>query len=127
VPPEPIEDSFSAVEVVEQCLVIGDGRKFVSAVMVPNIDHIRDWADEEGVSIPDDPEGICHDEDVRGYIDDEVDEVNREFEEYERIKKFVLVPEEWTEENGLLTPTLKKKRHKIVDAYEEEIESMYPD
>ena len=125
--PGPIEDAFAASQVVEQAMVVGDGRKFVSALLVPNFEHVREWADEEGYDIPDDPEAICEDDRVRNYVQVEVDRVNEPFESYETIKKFRLVPEEFTEENELLTPTMKKKRRTISARFEAQIEEMYPD
>jgi len=61
------------------------------------------------------------------YVAGGVERVNERFEAVERIKRFELVPEEWTEENGLLTPTLKKRRHDIRARYEDRIEALYDD
>jgi long-chain acyl-CoA synthetase len=127
VAPGPIEDAFAAEELVNQCMVVGDGRKFVGAVVVPNFEALRRWADGEGVDLPDDPAAIADDERVRERIGDVVDRVNGSFETHEQIKKFVLAPEEFTEENDLLTPTMKKKRRNILERYEEEIDALYED
>lgn len=127
VAPGPIEDAFAASELVEQCMVVGDERKFVAALIVPNVDAVREWANREGVSIPEDPETLCKQERVRDRIRQEVDQANAEFEEYERIKRFQLIPEEFTEDNGLLTPTMKKKRRVIAKRYAEEIDALYPE
>ncbi|WP_247730013.1 AMP-dependent synthetase/ligase [Halovivax limisalsi] len=125
VAPGPIEDRFAASEVVEQCMVVGDGRKFVAALVVPNMEHVREWADEEGIDLPADPDDACAHERVREYVEREVDRVNEHFEDYETIKKFRLVGTEFTEENDLLTPTMKKKRRTITDRFEDRIEEMY--
>jgi long-chain acyl-CoA synthetase len=127
VAPGPIEDGFSASEVVEQCMVVGDGRKFVSAILVPNVDGLRTWADREGVGLPDDPAAMVESDAVHGRIQAAVDEVNADFEQHERIKKFTLVTEEFTEDNELLTPTLKKKRRNVLDRYEDEVDALYED
>ncbi|MDY6764265.1 MAG: long-chain fatty acid--CoA ligase, partial [Halobacteria archaeon] len=127
VAPGPIEDSFSSSEIVEQCMVVGNDRKFVSALIVPNFENLRKRAEEAGVEIPDSREEICEDENVISWIQEEVERVNQDFESYETIKKFRLVPEEFTEENDLLTPTLKKKRRNILERYRERVESMYPE
>lgn len=76
---------------------------------------------------PEDPTGICRDDRVRERIQVEVDRVNEEFESYEQIKRFRLVKEEFTEENDLLTPTMKKKRRNILDRFGDEIEIIYED
>ena len=123
--PGPIEDAFAASQVVEQCMVVGEDRKFVSALIVLNVDHVREWADDTGIDLPDDEEAICADERVREYVQREVDRVNENFESHETIKKFRLVGEEFTEENELLTPTMKKKRRTISDRYEALIDEMY--
>jgi long-chain acyl-CoA synthetase len=127
VAPAPIEDGFSASEVVEQCMVVGDGRKFVSAIVVPNFEGVRTWAERHDLDLPDDPAEMVEDGSVRERIQRAVDEVNEDFEDHERIKKFTLVTEEFTEENDLLTPTRKKKRRNILDKYEDEVEARYED
>ncbi|GAB7009338.1 AMP-dependent synthetase/ligase [Halorubrum trueperi] len=125
VAPGPIEDRFAANEFVEQCVVLGDSRKFVSALVVPNFERIDAWAETRGIDLPDDRTAICRDDRVRERIQGEIDRVNGEFESYERIKQFRLVPEEFTEENDLLTPTMKKKRRNILDRFADEVEMIY--
>jgi long-chain acyl-CoA synthetase len=92
---------------------------------VPNFEFLREAAAREGVDIPDDPAAICEHERVIEVVQDEVDEVNERFEKHEQIKEFRLVTEEFTEDNDLLTPTMKKKRRNILDRYEEEVTSLY--
>jgi long-chain acyl-CoA synthetase len=125
VAPGPLEDAFAASDVVEQAMVVGDGRKFVSAVVVPNLDAVRSWADDEDVDLPEDDWAACRDDRVRERVRAEVDRANEGFAEYERIKTFRLVPTEFTEDNDLLTPTMKKKRRNILDRFEDEIDAMY--
>ncbi|MDS0293985.1 AMP-dependent synthetase/ligase [Halogeometricum luteum] len=125
VAPGPIEDAFASSDVVEQCMVLGDGRKFVSALVVPNVEGVREWAAREGYDLPDDLRSLCRDDRVRDRTQSEVDAVNERFEPYERIKQFRLVPEEFTEHNDLMTPTMKKKRRNILDRYADQIEMLY--
>ncbi|MBP1921086.1 long-chain acyl-CoA synthetase [Halorubrum alkaliphilum] len=125
VAPGPIEDRFAANEFVEQCVVLGDSRKFVSALLVPNFERVASWADTRGFDLPEDRRAICRDDRVRERFQEEVDRVNEEFEPYERIKKFRLVPEEFSEENDLLTPTMKKKRRNILDRFADDVEMIY--
>jgi len=125
VAPGPIEDAFAASPLVEQAMVVGNNRKFVSAVIVPNFGGVRKWADTEVVDIPDDKAAMCRDDRVEARIQQEVDDVNDDLEDYEQIKQFRLVPTEFTEENDLLTPTMKKKRRNILDAFADEIGTIY--
>jgi len=125
VPPGPIEDAFASSALVEQAMVLGDGQKFVSAIVVPAFENLRKLADEQAVDLPGDRRAVCRDEWVREQIQGEVERVNENFEHYEQIKKFRLVPEEFTEENDLMTPTMKKKRRNILDRFADEIELIY--
>jgi long-chain acyl-CoA synthetase len=108
-------------------MVVGDSRKFVSALVVPNFEAIRGWADRNGVDLPEDREAICEDERVREHVRTVVDRVNENLEKEESIKQFALVPEEWTAENDLMTPSLKKKRRNILERYRGEVDQIYAD
>ncbi|MFC3477518.1 AMP-dependent synthetase/ligase [Halobacterium litoreum] len=125
VAPGPIEDAFAASPLVEQCMVVGDGHKFVSALIVPNVDGIRKWADAEGIELPEERQALCRDDRVKERIQREVDDVNGNFESYEQIKQFRLVGTEFTEDNDMLTPTMKKKRRNILDRFADDIGDIY--
>ena len=125
VAPAPIEDAFAQHAAVEQCMAIGDGEKFVGALVVPNEAHVREWADDEGIDLPDDSQALPEDTRVQEYVQGTVAAVNEDFEAHERIKKFALVPEEFTEVNDLLTPTMKKKRRNVLDRYADEVDRLY--
>ncbi|MDS0475900.1 long-chain fatty acid--CoA ligase [Natrinema sp. 1APR25-10V2] len=127
VAPGPLEDAFAASEVVEQAMVVGDGEKFIGALLVPNTAHVRSWAEEEGIDLPEDPQAMCDDERVRDHIRQEVDRVNENFEKHETIKQFELVPQEFTEENDMLTPTMKKKRRVILERFDDRVDRIYED
>ncbi|NHN60322.1 MULTISPECIES: long-chain fatty acid--CoA ligase [Halorussus] len=125
VAPGPIEDAFASSDVVEQVMVVGDGHKFVSALVVPNVEGVRDRAGREGVDLPADDEALRRDDRVREWLEAEVDRVNEQFESHERIKQFRVVGEEFTEDNDLLTPTMKKKRRNILDRFADQIDAIY--
>jgi long-chain acyl-CoA synthetase len=129
VSPEPIEDEFVTSPRIEQIMAIGDDQKFIGALIVPNFDRIREWADDRGIDIADDEEAICEDERVREWLNEEIKLVNREFgEDSEKtIKQFELVAKEWTADNDLLTPSLKKKRRNILAEFSEKVEKIYGD
>jgi long-chain acyl-CoA synthetase len=125
VPPGAIEDAFAASEYVEQAMVIGDSRKFVSALIVPAIPAVREWGDAQGYDLPADDDALCRDDRVQELMQAEVDRVNEDFESHETIKQFRVVAQEFTEDNDLLTPTMKKKRRNILERYADDIGSMY--
>ena len=125
VAPGPIEEEFATSDRVDQIMVMGDDEKFVSALVVPNFEGVERWAEREGIDLPEDPTAVCENEDVQRWIAEEIIEVNEEFAKHERIKEFRLVPDEWTPENDLLTPSLKLKRRNILDRYGEEVEDIY--
>jgi long-chain acyl-CoA synthetase len=125
VAPQPIEDAFADSDVIEQVMVMGDGEKFISALVVPNVERLRTLADDEGVDLPEDETALCESDFARERVEAAVDRINEDFEPHEQIKKFRLVGEEWTEENGYLTPTLKKKRMQIRDRYDHLVREIY--
>jgi long-chain acyl-CoA synthetase len=125
VAPAPVEDAFSEHDVVEQVMLVGDAEKFVGALVVPSVDGVRRWADRVGLDVPADRAAIAADERVRGRVAEAVDEVNERFESHEQIGDFRLVEESFTEENDLLTPTLKKKRRNVRDRFADEIADIY--
>ncbi len=86
---------------------------------------MRAEAVEEDVSLPEDDAAAADAAFVRELVEDEVDRVNPSFESYEQIKRFRVVDEEFTEDNDLLTPTMKKKRRNILERYADAVESMY--
>ncbi len=125
VPAEPIEDAVVESPYLDQCMVVGDGRKFVGALVVPNFEGLRELGEETGVDLPETNEELVGHSRVRDAVETAVEDANSGFEEYERIKQFEIVADEWTQENGLLTPTMKKKRHQIREEYADEIERIY--
>ncbi|WP_435347848.1 AMP-dependent synthetase/ligase [Haloarchaeobius sp. HRN-SO-5] len=127
VAPAPIEDAFVSSRAIEQVMVMGDGEKFISALIVPAFDVIRSDAEDADIDLPDDDEELCRHPRVVDAIENEVESVNERFEKHERIKQFRLVPEEFTEENDLVTPTMKKKRRNIKSRYDDLVADIYGD
>ena len=123
--PSAIEGIIATSKYINQVCVIGDKRKFLSALVTVDPDNVKDWAQAEGIafgSIDD----LVKDEKVRALIENEVAEKNKEFASFESIKKITIVPE-FTIENGLLTPTMKLKKNLAIDKFEDAINAMYPD
>ena len=125
VAPGPIENEFATSNRIDQIMVLGDDEKFVSALCVPDFEGIRHWAERNDVDLPQDRAAICENEDVQRWVAEEIIEVNESFSKHERIKEFRLVPDEWTPENDLLTPSLKLKRRNIRARYDEEVDDIY--
>ncbi len=120
VAPQPVETALSNTPHIEQAMLIGDGRKFVSALIVPDFEAVRRSLQEDLSN-----EKMCSDRRVMELIQSEIDEVSADFPRHERPKKFALVPYEWTEENGEMTPTLKLKRKRILSRNEDLVREIY--
>ncbi|WP_111707178.1 AMP-dependent synthetase/ligase [Lutibacter citreus] len=116
-----INDSF-----IEQIAVIGDQQKYVTALAVPSFENIKKYAIEHKISFKDIEELINHNQ-IKDMIDKRVDELQKEFSVFEKIKKITLLPKEFSIEAGEITATLKLKRKVIQKKYKELIDKMYKD
>ncbi len=121
VAPQPIENKMKESAYIEQIMVVGENRKFAGALIVPAWGHIK--AALPGVSGT--PEEMVENAEVRRLIRTEIDKFNPLFSHVEQIKRFELIPNEWTIEGGELTPTLKLKRKMILQKYETYIDKIY--
>ena len=124
--PQQIEAKLSESSFIEQIMVVGEGQKFPAALIVPNFNACLDWAKVNDSSLLNltREEFINHSK-IKQLIADEVDKLNSNFGNWEQIKKFILLPNEFTIETGELTPTLKMKRKVIAKKYEKEINEIY--
>jgi long-chain acyl-CoA synthetase len=105
---------------------VGDAKKFVSALIVPSFQHLKSWCDKNGIAFSSNEQLICEPKVIEKYKD-VVDERNTKFGHSDQIKKFKLLPEEWTIQDGQLTPTMKLKRKVILTKYSAHIDEMYSD
>jgi long-chain acyl-CoA synthetase len=124
VAPAPIENALKASRFIEQAVVIGDRRKFLSALLVPDFEVLRVWADEQGIEETD-PAKLVRDHRVRELILGEVRGVNEDLARYEQVQAWELLPDTFSIETGELTPTQKVKRRVIVDKYGNVIDRLY--
>ncbi|MEO9965213.1 MAG: long-chain fatty acid--CoA ligase [Reichenbachiella sp.] len=122
--PQMMENKFKESIYIEQIMVVGEGRKFPSALIVPNFEALQDWLTSHGISTTDHKEIINHPEVVK-LFQSEVEGFNEEFGNWEQIKKFELVETVWGIDTGELTPTLKLKRRIIKEKFQELIERIY--
>ncbi len=122
--PQPIENKLKASKYIAQAVLIGDKRKYISALIVPDFEVLGKWAERNEISFGSNEELITNDK-VKALIQREVDTANSEFARYEQVKYFALLPNELTQETGELTPTLKVKRRVVNEKYKDIIESLY--
>jgi long-chain acyl-CoA synthetase len=123
--PQNIENLLKSITYVSQAVVIGDRRKFLTALITLEPEAIEDWAKEQGISY-DSYEDLVASPQVKEMMDKEVDRVNREeLSKYQTLKDFRLLEKDLTIEDGLLTPTLKVKRGPVMERYNDLIDGMY--
>lgn len=122
--PQALENKFKESLFIEQIMVIGENRKFPAALIVPSFPHLKKWCELHGTSAGT-PEELCSRQDIIDRIQEEVDNFNKEFGHYEQIKKFTLLPKEWTTATGELTATLKLRRKIILEKYAAAVEKIY--
>jgi len=122
--PQPIENKLVTGKYIEQAVVIGDNRKFCSAVIVPDKESSTKWAQNANIDY-DDFENLINHPQFIALIQNEIDLLTEEYSSYERIKKIVLVPEPFSQESGELTPSLKVKRNVVEEKYASQIDALY--
>ena len=125
--PQVMENKFKESRFIEQIIVIGEGKKHPSALIVPAFAFVKDWAALKNSSIGTTNEEIIQNEQVRQRIQEEVNTFNEGFGHWEQLKCCELVPHEFSIESGELTPTLKLKRKFILEKYADLIHKIYPD
>ncbi len=123
--PQNIENSLKGSRYIEQVAVIGDRRKYLSALVIPVFGELEKWAKSAGISFSSKSD-LLNNAKVQDFIGREIEKYTGQFARVEQIRKFRLLDAEWTQETDELTPTLKVKRRVIEKKYADEIESMYP-
>jgi long-chain acyl-CoA synthetase len=124
VAPQPIENALKTSPYVLNAMVVGDRRKFIVALVVPNCKTVSTKAAEHGVAISSGEEVAAHPF-TRTLIHAEIQRLTANLAQYETIKRFALLPADFTFDNGALTFTMKLKRRVVEDQYREVIESLY--
>jgi long-chain acyl-CoA synthetase len=122
--PQALENKFKESPFIEQIMVIGENRNFPSALIVPAFAHLQKWCELHDIAWSD-PATMIRNPRVIERVTREVEELNAGFAQYEQIKKFELLPKEWTMDTGELTATLKLRRKIIAEKYKEQIERIY--
>jgi long-chain acyl-CoA synthetase len=126
VAPQPIENKLKNNVLVAQAALVGDKHKFVSALLAPNFVALEAWAEQQGIAEKTRAELVANLEVVALY-GGIVREVNGALANFETIKRFRVVADEWTQESGELTPSMKLKRRVITAQYAAAIDELYAD
>lgn len=124
--PQPIESLFLQSKYIDQFVLIGDGRMFLSALIVPEFENLKDYAQSVGISFSQDSDLTQLDE-IRKLYEKEIQGLQKDLPTYERVRRFELLPEQLTVESGEITPTMKVKRKVVEQKYATLIEKMYQD
>jgi len=124
--PQQLEARLINDKFIDGAFVIGDQRKYVSALVIPDFNELKKYAKEEGISYGDD-EDLCNNTKIAKLYESRIAAMQNEFASYEQIKRFTLLPQAFTIDSGELTNTLKMKRLYILEKYREIIDEMYVD
>ncbi len=129
VAPAVLEDRLRAHPLVDQCMVVGDGRPFIAALVTLDPEGVTAWAERHGKA-PGSGRGVAlsvviDDPDLRAAIDEAVDDANKAVSKAESIRKYAVLPVSWTEEGGQLTPSLKLKRDVVMREHRDDIADLY--
>ncbi len=124
VAPQNIENTLVTDPFIEQAVVIGEGRKYLSALIIPNYAELVSYAKNQGISF-DSNEDLIKKPEIISFYDDKIKNLMKDYARVEQIRRFTLLPREFSIESGELTPTLKMKRKIINQNFNDVIEAMY--
>ena len=124
VAPQVLENKFKESRFIEQVMVIGDGKKYPAALVVPSYAFVSEWCRRKGMDCSDHRAMVAN-EQVKDRIWNEIKMYNDSFGQWEQVKKIALLPFEFTIDSGELTPTLKLKRKYIMEKYKDVVEKLY--
>jgi len=122
--PQQIENILTNNNYISQIVLIAEGRQFVSALIVPNFEFLEDYAKKNNFSFSN-REELVQKKEIIDLYKDKIKELQHELSDYEKVKKFTLMPSEFEISSGEITPTLKVKRAVVLKKYAEIIEKMY--
>ena len=124
--PQAMENRFKESRFIEQIMVIGEGQKFPSALVVPTFTFVREWAKQKGIDIGDGSNNaIVNSDAVKARIEDEINDINKEYGRWEQLKCAQMLEKEMTIEGGELTPTLKLKRKVILNINADKVKAIF--
>jgi long-chain acyl-CoA synthetase len=123
VAPTQLEDRIRAHPLVSQCMVVGDGEPFIAALVTIDTEAFSPWADQHGKA--GDVADLTEDPDLRAAVQSAVDDANRSVSQAESIRNFRILPDDWTEESGHLTPSLKLRRSVVLRDCGQDVDALY--
>lgn len=123
--PTPLEEDIKLSPFVLNAMVYGDNKPFNVALVVANPSAVRQWAEREGVSLPADNAKMLEDAKVRELFKGEIAKYGSRFKGFEAVQDFALIDEDFTAENGLMTPSLKVKRRAVIDRFGHLFDALY--
>ena len=124
VAPSAIENKLKESRFIEQVIVVGSGQKFVGALIVPSFANLKDWCEKSGVSFQSN-ESAINNPAIIAHYKEIVEQLNQNFNHVEQVKRFELLPREWSVESGEVTPKLSLKRKVIMEKYKGAVERIY--
>src|SRR6516164_5216310 len=119
--PSPMEEQLKLSPYIANVMIYGANKPHNVALIVPDSEALRVWAEKQGITLGD----VRTNKQVRDLIRGEIDTLSKDIKGYERVQDFVLCLEDFTTENGMLTPTLKVKRRVVLDHYGKDLDSLY--
>lgn len=122
--PQALENKLKESLFIEQCMVIGENKKFAAALVVPSFAYLKEWCAKKGIPYSINEEMVSNSL-IQTRINEEVERINEELARYEQIKKIKLLPREWTIDRHELTPKLSLKRKEILRANMHLVEEIY--
>ena len=126
VAPQMIENKFKETVLVEQVMVLGENRKFPSALIVPNFNALKGWAAKKGIAYTSNEEMVKNEQVIEKF-NEIVEYTGKEFSKWEQVKRVALLAKEWSIAGGELTPKLSLKRKIILEKNKDIIEKLYKD
>lgn len=123
--PQIIENLAKASKFIEQIMVVGDGEKMPCALVQPDFEFAKNWAQRNNLTIGTTPQEIAKNPELKARIEKEIEGINEHLGNWEKIKKIELTPEIWSIETGLLTPTLKLKRKAVKEKFMDLYNKLY--
>jgi long-chain acyl-CoA synthetase len=122
--PTPLEESLKLSPFVANVMVYGDNKPYNVALVVANVDAVKDWAAQNGVAAAG-VDALLQEPRVRDLFKGEIEKYSREFKGFESVQDFALIATDFTTENGMLTPSMKLKRRKVMEEHGKAIEDIY--